>query len=140
MTEMTCAAAQEEMLVAELAELRGEGDTDLAKHIRGCAKCAARAEAILRAYGKLGESLAAMKPETTVIPLKKRRPLRWLPLPLAAAAVVALLLARQQEDILPNVDALAGVILKKTPVVAPRAGQQAMVIEKSNMTIVWLYK
>ena len=143
MTKMNCDVAREEMLVADLHELRGEGDTDLAMHVRSCAECRRRAEIILGEYDTLRASLAGLEPRTAtaqVTPIRKARRYLWIPLPLAAAAVLALLLVRGQNDELPNIDALTRMMFQETPVVSPAAGQQAMVIEKNNMTIVWLYK
>ena len=138
-----CTAIRELMLEAELEELRGIGESDVAEHIRGCAACASRAQAILRSYGQLDAALTTMSTQSeaaTVIPLQRRRRLRWIPLPLAAAAVVALLMMPGQEETLPNMDAVARMMIKETPVVSPAPGQQALVMEKNEMTIVWLYK
>ena len=146
MTKMNCDVAREEMLVADLHELRGEGDTDLAMHVRTCAQCRRQAEIILGEYDTLRTSLGGLEPHTEtaqVTPIRTaRKPRRylWIPLPLAAAAVLALLLVRGQNDELPNMDAVTRMMFQETPVVSPASGQQAMVIEKNNMTIVWLYK
>lgn len=143
MMKMNCDVAREEMLVADLHELRGEGDTELATHVRTCAECRKRAEIILGEYDTLRTSLGGLEPRTAtaqVTPIRKPRRYLWIPLPLAAAAVMALLLVRGQNDELPNMDAVTRMMFQETPVVSPASGQQAMVIEKNNMTIVWLYK
>jgi predicted anti-sigma-YlaC factor YlaD len=141
---MDCAAAREEMLGADLDELRGSGDTPLAEHLRACAKCRARADVIVAGHALLATSLAGLKPAADnagVTRLHKARGYRWVPLPLAAAAIIALLFVGQQGDeALPNMDAVTRLMFRETPVVSPTTGQQAMVIEKNNMTIVWLYK
>jgi hypothetical protein len=138
-----CAAIRELMLEAELDELRGIGGGDVANHIRECASCAAYAQSILRSYGQLDAGLTGMSTQTapaTVIPMQSRRRLRWIPVPLAAAAVIALLMVRRQDETMPNVDAVARMMIRETPVVSPAPGQQALVMEKNEMTIVWLYK
>ena len=137
---MNCERARDEMLVADLEELRGEGDSELAKHLRSCVECRARAETILRAQNDMAAGLTAMKPQTKVLPLRRKHTQwRWVPVPLAAAAVLALLIVQQQQEGLPNVDAIAQMMFREKPLVAPPAGKQAMVIEKDNMTIVWIY-
>jgi hypothetical protein len=143
MHEIICEQARDAMLEAKLDELRGIGDSAVAMHVQSCAECARYAERILASYGKLNSGLAAISPavrDNDIVPIRRRRPLRWLPLPLAAAAVIALLMVPRQNESLPNVDALAQLILEESPIVAPRAGEQALVMEKNEMTIVWLYK
>lgn len=140
MTTMNCERARDEMLVADLEELRGESDSELAKHLRSCVECSARAETILHAQSGMAAGLAALTPQTQVMPLRRgHKQWRWVPVPLAAAAVLALLLVQRQQEGLPNVDAIAQMMFREKPLVAPPAGKQAMVIEKDNMTIVWLY-
>jgi hypothetical protein len=132
------------MLGADLDELRARGDTPLAEHLRACTECRARADVIVAGYASLATSLVALKPapdNAGMTRLHKVRGYRWVPLPLAAAAVIALLFVGQQGDeALPNMDAVTRLMFRETPVVSPATGQQAMVIEKNNMTIVWLYK
>ena len=140
MTKISCEAARDEMLIADLAELRGEGDSELVVHLRSCAECGARAATLLRAQSEMADGLAVLKADLQVLPLRRKHTTwRWVPLPLAAAAALALLLMRPQREVLPNVDAVARLMFRETPVVAPPAGKQAMVIEKTDMTIVWLY-
>jgi hypothetical protein len=77
-----------------------------------------------------------------VIPIQRKwRKLSWVPLPLAAAAVLALLMIPRLsgDDELPRIDALAQLMFQEKPIASPPPGQQAMVIEKKEMTIVWLY-
>lgn len=142
---MKCADARAAMLEAELDELRGMGSTPLAQHVASCADCASYAQKILRSYGALGSGLAQMSTQTAAVPVipirsRKRNAQKWLPLPLAAAAILALLLLRTEQEELPNVDALARMTFKDTPLVTPPAGKQAMVMERNEMTIVWLYE
>lgn len=143
MSEIRCEVIREAMLEAELDELRGVGESDVAQHIRGCADCRARAAIILRGHERLSAGLTSVRPrDTRVIPLQRKwRKLTWVPLPLAAAAVLALLMIPHQngDDELPNIDVITQLMFKEEPVVSPPPGQQAMVIEKKEMTIVWLY-
>ena len=143
MTVMTCQAAREAMLDAELDELRGNGGSELAEHLRGCAPCRGRADAILAGYASLDAGLRALQPApggARVTPIgQRRRRYAWLPLPLAAAALLALLLARPASEPLPDVQALARRISPARPVVQPPPGKQAVVMMKNDVTIVWLY-
>jgi predicted anti-sigma-YlaC factor YlaD len=140
MTKMNCELAREEMLIADLEELRGEGNSELAMHLRSCADCRAHVERILHAHTAMGTGIAAFTPQSKVVPLRRRHTAwRWAPIPLAAAAVLALLLVQQQQEGLPKMDAVVQMMFREAPLVAPPAGKQAMVIEKNNMTIVWLY-
>jgi hypothetical protein len=58
MTEFTCDTALEQMLEAAPAELRGEADTDLARHIAGCRRCAAVAAAMVEELEAVDDALA----------------------------------------------------------------------------------
>ena len=143
MTAMTCQAAREAMLDAELEELRGTGSSELAEHLRECAACRARADTIVEGYASLDAGLRGLQPaqpDARVTPIgRRRRRYAWLPLPLAAAAVLALLLARPASEPLPDVHALARRISPERPVVQAPAGKQAVVMMKNEVTIVWLY-
>ena len=104
--KLECVQIRELMLEAELEELRGLGESDVAKHVRSCSECAAYAQKCVRSYGQLDTALAGMSTQpaaATVIPIRSRSRLRWLPAPLAAAAVIALLMVRTQEETLPNI-------------------------------------
>lgn len=54
---MRCETALERMLEAEPAELRGEVDTEMARHIAGCARCGAVAAAMLAEANALDAAL-----------------------------------------------------------------------------------
>ena len=134
--EMSCAEIRDEMLVADIEELRGIGESDVAKHIRTCEACSAIADQLLGGHAQISAGLGQIKPRT-----RSSRRLLWIPVPLAAAAVIALLMIpkMQTEETLPNIDPIARMIFPEEPVVAPSPGTQAMVLEKNEMTIVWLY-
>jgi hypothetical protein len=143
MMAMTCEQATVALLEAELDELRGNGESGLAGHLRTCARCRLRAEAILTGYASLDAALMEMNAARTGTRVsrrgRQRRTWRWLPLPLAAAAALALLMLRPNDRALPNVDALARIMFRAQPRVQPPAGRQAVIIERNDMTIVWLY-
>jgi hypothetical protein len=62
----------------------------------------------------------------------------WVPLPLAAAAVSALLLLPREQPPRGPAPILAQLMFPEEPVVTPAEGQQAIVMEKNDLTIVWL--
>jgi hypothetical protein len=91
----------------------------------------------------MATSLGKLRPSSQPIAsVRQRRQVgaAWWSAPLAAAAVLALLLSPRASDELPNIDALTRLMFRSTPVITPVAGQQAMVLEKNEMTIVWLYQ
>lgn len=138
---MSCEQARDLMLEADLDELRGTGDSPLARHVRNCGECAGFANRILESYGKMDNGLVSIHAaQLDIVPIRKRRSLGWMSAPVAAAAVIALLVIARQNDPLPNVNGVARLMFSDAPIVAPRAGQQAMVIQKKEMTIVWLYQ
>ena len=135
-----CSDFREEILDAELSQLRAEDDSPLAAHLRGCAECRVLADRILQGYAALNEGLEAVQPARAgVIPMRGHRR-KWLSMPLAAAAVLALLMVpRTDNSELPRMDMITKLLFPEEAVVTPSAGQTAMVIEKPEMTIVWLY-
>lgn len=53
MSPDTCATFRDRMLEADPPELRGEGDSPLARHLRVCASCARAAEVLLEETARL---------------------------------------------------------------------------------------
>lgn len=138
MTRIECARIRAEMLEADLPELKGTAGTPLSEHIASCGDCRAVADRLLAAYRELDSGLSALGPRRNVLPLR-RRIARWAPLPLAAAAVLALLLTRPATQEVKEPTQLAALMFKEEPLVTPPAGKQAMVMEKNDLTVVWLY-
>ena len=133
MNEMQCTAAQNLMLESDVGELRGEGTSELARHIAACTDCRNRAQRILRGYGDLEEGLGTFA-------TKRARNFRlgWIPIPLAAAAVLAFLLVNREAP-LPDMGFVTARMFAQQAVVTPPADKQAIVIEKNDLTVVWLY-
>ena len=138
MTEMNCEQARELMLEADLADLRGE--SPLARHVATCMQCRRMVDAIFVGYDELNAGLATLTPHArNVTRHSARRIGRWAAFPLAAAAVLALLLGRPHETAPHAPTMLAELMFPDEPVVETRAGQQAIVVEKNDLTVVWLY-
>jgi anti-sigma factor RsiW len=103
---MECEAAREQLLVADVDELFGTGDSPLAHHIRRCERCRTLANRILADQQALDRALTELSRErspdvvVTTPPVGRqaddgaigRRRLWRRALPLAAAAVLAALL------------------------------------------------
>jgi anti-sigma factor RsiW len=149
---MDCAAARALMLEADLAELRGEGDSPLAAHLRACADCRARAETIIEGEAELGAALAELaRPhaEARVIPLRPRRGWTGRIAPAAAsfaalaAAVAGVMLARPGAA--PprgaTADQIATLMFPAPPVARAQAGRSVAVLKTSDpgVTVVWVY-
>jgi hypothetical protein len=133
MNKMQCSTAQNLMLEADIGELRGEGTSELAHHIAGCSGCRNHAQRIIRGYGDLEQGLGTFAQ-------KRRRNLRhaWIPVPLAAAAVLAFLMMNREAP-LPDMGYVTARMFAQPAVVTPPADKQAIVIEKNDLTVVWLY-
>lgn len=146
---MDCAAARELLLEADPAELSGDGDSPLAAHLRDCAACRARADAILAGQAGLDaalRTLASPSPGPKVIPLRPRRAMRFAPaaasLVALAATVAAVMLARPHPA--PrgaSADDIARMLFRAPPVARAAAGQSVAVLQTSDpgVTVVWIY-
>lgn len=60
---MTCDFARELMLEADLSDLAGTGQPELAQHLEICVACRARAERILHESRSLADAVSAMRPK-----------------------------------------------------------------------------
>lgn len=82
---MNCEMARELMLEADLADLSPAGTSDLARHLRDCAACGARAERIVANTRSLAVSVRAMRPSVDLGEAQER-----------AAAAAGAIRARQR--------------------------------------------
>ena len=85
---MNCTEAREAMLVAELAELRGETETPLATHVAGCADCR-RASATDRRRHDAARARDRSSRRRVHVARVSRRAIGLVLVPVAAAAVFA---------------------------------------------------
>jgi len=97
---VNCSEALDLLLEADLLELEGKGDSELAGHVRSCSECRAAASRILEWQGELGESLSRARSRTPVEQAlriaaadarrgSRRRRMWQVAIPLAAAAGMA---------------------------------------------------
>jgi len=148
---MDCAAARALLLEADPAELRGEGDSPLAAHLRGCADCRAAADAILAGEAELDAALRALatpSADPRVIPLRPRsRGMRIAPavgtLAALAATVAAVMLARPHSAAPRGATAeqIARLMFPTPPVARAADGRSVAVLQTSDpgVTVVWVY-
>lgn len=162
MNELSCAAAREKIIEADLSELRPERGTALARHLASCTDCAERARIIAEGYAMLGAGLDEMsaayharaerqpdaaktdlmQPIVTTATRSSSRRLRaagrlaW-PLPLAAAAVLMLLLMRGADEPPAPSPLLLSLMFPVRPDVTAPAGKDVVVLERNELTIVW---
>ena len=135
-----CAALHSLLLTADPAELRAEGTSELAQHLRACAHCRALARQILQTTSLLAARLSA----DVALVQQRKRARRWRPawIALPAAAVIAGLMIIPEippDQELPRVGELSQV---KRPVVqtvvnAPGNRDVAVFRTNSNITVVW---
>lgn len=135
---VNCAEAREAMLVADLAELRGEGDTPLASHLTGCGACRAMAGAIADDTARVAAVWAA-RPRASAHSLGRRFAL-LVSLPIAAAALVTVgLLVRRPSPIAAPARIASLPVVRHVSLDVGR-GQRATVIKTADpaVTVIWL--
>jgi len=108
---MSCEAARERLLEADLAELQGLGDGELARHLRSCARCRAQGRVILDQYAALEHALERQVPaldpadprwQPRVLPRPARRWTVMIPLALAAGLAVLVVARRGRPALEPG--------------------------------------
>jgi hypothetical protein len=138
---MTCTEARRAMTTAERSELRGEGESALAAHVRECTACrmiALRLEAGTELIGELVAERGWMS-SAPAARFTAGRVAALAMLPLAAALVGVLVLERDARTPAPPPPAVERVATSVVAVdVAP--GQTATVLKTKDpkVTIVWL--
>jgi len=136
------------MLEAEPAELRGVGTGDLHRHITVCADCATAARLILAGAETMDSVLAAMTaglatPRTARVRRSRPAVRRWLPLGLAAVAVVAgVLLLRREPAGVPGLRGTPAATLPRAVEVDLAASPRDAAVfatADSTITVVWYF-
>lgn len=147
-----CESRLEALQEADIGELSGSGDSDLARHIRSCARCRAAAEDVIAAVRSLDSALnSTAEPDVDALLARARmRPLRGavgvLPLStrrwsmLAAAAAIGAIMLGRGERPLPGDTPL----LLSTASVAfdVPTGRDVAVLQTDNpnITVLWFFQ
>jgi hypothetical protein len=61
---VNCSEALDLLLEADLPELEGKGDSELAGHVQACLRCRAVADRVLVEQRRLGELMVAVRSKT----------------------------------------------------------------------------
>lgn len=148
---MDCRAVRDSLLDADLADLRGARESDVSRHLAGCADCRAAATRILEAEGALLRALqtpeprrpiesvlAAARAEAGRRTMRRRAWRRWAPLA-AAAGLGALVWIARREPPLPA----PAQDTRPTPTVTVEApaGRNVAVLETGNpnIVVIWFF-
>ncbi len=128
---MNCTEAREAMLVAEPAEFRAEGGSELAAHVGECEACRSLARALAGDLDRLSSRIRSRS---------RRRTLMLAALPIAAVLVATVTVMTKRADqptvaLQPRTDRPASVVSIEVGV-----GQQATVIKTADpkTTLVWI--
>jgi hypothetical protein len=151
---MRCEEARELICEADLAELKMETDSPLSEHLRECSGCRRAADVILGTESAFAAAFDALTPgksfEESVVTavstatLSSRKRSRVFPvlLPLAAAAVLLLLIFPLWNGEVEIVrDPLVPAIMAEAPEVRAPAEGSAMIIDSGDpdYQIIWLF-
>ena len=150
---VTCDVALERMLEAEPEELVPQGESELADHIRGCARCRSVAAELL-AGGKLLAAQLEPRPtvgavESTRLAVRsrrrfeRRRRLRTALWPLAAAALLTVIVVADRTRG-PSIDpsetlAAARPTTERTVRFSPSTNGILLKTNNPKITILWFY-
>jgi anti-sigma factor RsiW len=152
---MNCTEARDLLLEADLAELRGEGESEVARHVRECSRCRAMAQEIVAQERALAQSLAGVRSRVSadaaaaevaaaeVLPLQPRWKRRWAAVvPAALAATIAGILLTSNgtsPTVVPSTTEVAAVAA--VPVVDAASSETFVVFNTDNpdIVVVWLY-
>lgn len=152
---MPCEMKLDVLLEAEPDELAGVGDTAVAQHVVLCSRCRAIADEILEGQALLAEELRVLTPARNVesvvdrvraqVPRRRLRSrLRTVVLPLAAAAVLSILVLGDRvpqrmvsNDTTPH--GAARLDAARAIQVSPARNVAVMKTDNPKITVVWFY-
>jgi hypothetical protein len=147
-----CDAAFERLLEADPAELAGQGDSEVAVHVRECARCQAVGATLLGGQERLSAALTQMVPHTDVARalgaarVRRSKAQRWQQFwqwgPVAAAAAIAVVMILQALGGAPVLEGEIGPVPAAIePLVEALAGQNVMVFETGDQSakVIWFY-
>jgi anti-sigma factor RsiW len=149
---INCDTAYPRLLEADPTELAGHGDTELAVHVRDCARCQAVGATLLAGQEQLATALTELRPATDVdqalSAMRSRRstPRSWSWLgqwgPVAAAAVVSGIMILQSVT---GSRMIESEIVLAPPTIEPfvevSTDQKVMVFETQDESakVLWFY-
>jgi hypothetical protein len=149
---INCDAAFERLLEADPAEIAGQGDSELAVHVRECARCQAVGAKLLGGQEQLAVALTQIVPHTDVdralsaARARRSKAHRWQQFwqwgPVAAAAAIAGVMILQALGGTPMLEGEIGPVPAAIePLVEAPADQNVMVFETSDQsaTVIWFY-
>jgi len=152
---MRCRDALRALLEAEPQELRGEGESAVAAHVRECPECGMAADALLAGEESLAETLRGQAPPLDVKSVLERARLPFPPpsrprwrsavwksvVPLAAAAATAFLLLTRDGGIPPVTPVSEPAVITTAQVLEAPEGKNVAVLETQNpaIAVVWFF-
>jgi len=149
---MNCDNAFERLLDADHEELAGQGDSQLAVHVRECPRCQAVGAKLLGGQQLLANALTQLVPHTDVEQALgtarerrsriRRREQFWRWGPIAAAAAISGVMILQALGGTPMLESEIGPLPAVVePLVEAPAGQNVMVFETRDQStkVIWFY-
>ena len=152
---MPCEMKLDVLLEAEPEELAGVGDTALAQHVARCSRCRAIAGELLEGQTLLAEGLRLLTPARNVESVvdrirlqaarrRLRSRLRTVVLPLAAAAVLSVLVVGARvprRTVFDDTTARGAATLEAARAirVSPARNVAVMKTDNPKITVVWFY-
>ncbi len=143
---MKCTDARDAILIADPSELSGEASTELSRHLRDCAACAAAAATIVEHTEALRRALDASAPSrgpAVVLRRTSGRRRRWLVAApaLAAAGLAALLFSSDTAHRNIDVTPATRRVQAPRPLVDQPAGTDVAVFstDNPNIVVVWFF-
>jgi hypothetical protein len=139
------------LLEAEPDELAGIGSSEVAQHVAHCSRCRAVANEILEGQGLLAGGIRALGPAGDVglvvgrirLRDRRRRQLRKVVLPLAAAAVLSVLVVGDRMSNGNVFDDPAGDVtnleMARSIQVSPNRNVAVMKTDNPKITVIWFY-
>ena len=160
---MLCRDALRELLEAEPQELKGEGGSAVAAHVRECPHCRGTADALMAGEESLAETLRGQAPpldvrsvlerarsadeESVALPFSGTGRRRWRTaawksvVPLAAAAAMTFLLLTRDGGTPPVTPVSEPAVITTAQVLEAPEGRNVAVLETQNpaIAVVWFF-
>lgn len=138
---MTCQAIRDQLLEADLDDLRDGQDTSLARHLRMCDECALIARTIVDTEMAMGTSLDSLARGRSikVLPVSKTRWLWRVAVPIAVAAGLVAVLVRGGS--MPMTTTQATSMVDHVPIVESSGSKNFTVFNTNDpdIVVVWFF-